>query len=81
MSIEWTPAAVASARRYLSDQNGMREIGTAVDALADDPYPPPPAGFHRGRYHRLRIGDYRVMYVVDDDVITVERVDFLARPG
>jgi mRNA-degrading endonuclease RelE of RelBE toxin-antitoxin system len=61
----------------MHDQNGMRAIGAAVVALAGDPYPPPPAGFHRGRYHRLRVGAYRVMYVVDDDVITVARVDRL----
>lgn len=79
MRIEWTPTAIASARRYLHDQVGMRTIGTAIAALADSPYPPPPDGFHRGRYHRLRAGSYRIMYVVDDNVITVERVDRLAR--
>jgi mRNA-degrading endonuclease RelE of RelBE toxin-antitoxin system len=51
----------------------MREITAAVASLADDPYPA--AGFHRGRYHRLRVGQYRILYVVDEDVITVERVD------
>jgi mRNA-degrading endonuclease RelE of RelBE toxin-antitoxin system len=30
---------------------------------------------HRGRYHRLRVGRYRVMYVIDGDSITIERVD------
>ena len=73
MKIRWSPAAAALARRYLRDQEGMRAIGAAVAALADDPYPP--EAFHRGRYHRLRVGQYRVMYVIDDDVITVERVD------
>ena len=77
MKIEWTPAAVASARRYMHDQDGMRSIGGAVAALADDPYPVPPEGFHRGRYHRLRTGAYRIMYVVDEDVISIERVDRL----
>ena len=76
MRIEWTPPAVASARRYMPDQDGMRAIGAAIAALADDPYPPPPVGFHRGRYHRLRVGLYRIMYVVED-VVTVERVDRL----
>ena len=54
----------------------MRAIGAAVAALAGDPFPP--EGFHRGRYHRLRAGAYRIQYVVDDDVITVERVDRVA---
>jgi hypothetical protein len=75
--IEWTPAAVTSARRYLHDQDGMRAVGAAIAALADDACPPPPNGFHRGRYHRLRAASYRIMYVIDDDVITVERVDHL----
>jgi mRNA-degrading endonuclease RelE of RelBE toxin-antitoxin system len=77
VKIEWTPAAVASARRYMHDQDGMRAIGAAVAALAGDPYPGPPGGFHRGRYHRLRSGAYRIMYVVDEGVITIERVDQL----
>jgi mRNA-degrading endonuclease RelE of RelBE toxin-antitoxin system len=51
----------------------MRAVGAAVAALAENPYPP--EGFHRGRYHRLRVGRYRVMYVIDGDVITIERVD------
>jgi mRNA interferase RelE/StbE len=76
--IEWAPSAVASTRRYLQDQDSMRAIGTEIAALGDDPYPPPPEGFHRGRYHRLRVGTYRIMYVIDEDVITIERVDRLA---
>jgi hypothetical protein len=56
-----------------NDQDGMRAIGVAVAGLADDPFPA--EGFHRGRYHRLRVGPYRVLYVVESDLITVERVD------
>lgn len=68
---------MTSARRYMPDQDGLRAIGAAVALLAEDPCPPPPEGFHRGRYHRLRSGDYRIMYVVEHDVITIERVDLL----
>lgn len=57
----------------MADQEGMLAIGAAVAGLAADPYPP--AGFHRGDYHRLRVGSYRVVYVIDGDVITIERVD------
>ena len=73
MKIRWSPAAAALARRYMRDQEAMRALGAAVTALADDPYPS--EAFHRGRYHRLRVGQYRVMDVIDGDVITVERVD------
>jgi mRNA-degrading endonuclease RelE of RelBE toxin-antitoxin system len=76
MKIEWSPAARASARRYMEDQDGLRAIGGAVAALAGNPYPP--EAFHRGEYHRLRVGLYRVVYMVDGDLITVEHVDRLA---
>jgi mRNA-degrading endonuclease RelE of RelBE toxin-antitoxin system len=57
----------------MSDQKAMPALGEAVAGLADNPYPA--KAFHRGEYHRLRVGPYRVIYVVDDDVITIERVD------
>ena len=73
MKIEWSLVARASARRYMGDQDGMRTIGLAIARLAESPYPPD--AFHRGDYHRLRVGPYRVVYVVEGDVITIERVD------
>lgn len=76
MKIEWSPTARASAHRYLADQDGMRAIGVAVADLASNPYPPD--AFHRGDYRRLRVGSYRVVYVIDGDLITIEWVDRLA---
>jgi hypothetical protein len=71
--IEWSPAAVRSARQYAADQDGMQAIGQAVARLAADPFPAD--AFHRGEYHRLRVGPYRVSYVVDGGVITISRVE------
>ena len=51
----------------------MRAVSVAVAALAVDPNPPD--AFIRGDYRRLRVGRYRVMYVVEDELITIERVD------
>jgi mRNA-degrading endonuclease RelE of RelBE toxin-antitoxin system len=65
--------AVVSAARFIADQDGMRDINAAVAALADDL--DPPDAFIRGSYRRLRVGAYRVMYAVDDDLVTVIRVD------
>ena len=62
----------------MDDQARLRAIGVAVARLADDPYPA--GAFHRGDYHRLRVGQSRVVYIVDDDLITVERVDRVHRP-
>ena len=57
------------------DQAGMRAVGVAVAALADDP--DPLEAFIRGDYRRLRAGRYRIMYVVEKDLITIERVDHI----
>jgi mRNA-degrading endonuclease RelE of RelBE toxin-antitoxin system len=75
MEVRWSERARASARQYMRDQDGLSAVGVAIAALADDPIPPPPDGFHRGDYHRLRVGPYRVHYVIDGDLITIERVD------
>jgi ParE toxin of type II toxin-antitoxin system, parDE len=60
----------------MEDQPGMRSIGSAVAALAADPYPAD--AFHRGDYHRLRVGRYRVVYILEEDLITIGRVDRVA---
>jgi hypothetical protein len=57
----------------VGDQDGIRGVGAAVSALAADPYPS--GAFHRGDYHRLRAGRFRVVYAVDGGLVTVVRVD------
>ena len=48
-------------------------VNQAVAALAENSEPPD--AFVRGGYRRLRVGDYRVLYEVEADVITIVRVD------
>jgi hypothetical protein len=46
MQIRWSDAGKTSARRFMrDDQDGLRAVGLAVLALADDPYPA--EAFHR----------------------------------
>jgi mRNA-degrading endonuclease RelE of RelBE toxin-antitoxin system len=71
--IDWSPTARATTRRYLDDQDGMRAVAAAVGGLAA--HPSPPDAFIRGDYRRLKVGPYRIMYVVDDGILTIERVD------
>jgi mRNA interferase RelE/StbE len=71
--IRWSEIAVASAARFIADQDGMHAVNTAVAALTAEP--DPPGAFIRGVYRRLRVGDYRVLYTVEGDLITVVRVD------
>jgi mRNA-degrading endonuclease RelE of RelBE toxin-antitoxin system len=35
----------------------------------------PADSFRWGDMHRLRVGRYRIMYVIEGDLITIERVD------
>ncbi len=58
-----------------ADRDGMRVIGAAVAALAKDPLPAD--GIHAGEYHRLRAGAYRAVYLSENDLTTVSRVDRL----
>ena len=76
MRITWEDGAKASFRSsVMRDQDGAVAVLAAIDALAGDPYPGPPAGFHRGEYNRLHVGPYRVSYYVTGDVISIDRVD------
>ena len=60
----------------LPDQQFLK-VDKAILALKEDPYPYPQAKKLKGEGNfRLRVGDYRVVYSVDEDqkLITVWRV-------
>jgi hypothetical protein len=48
--VEWSAGAQASALRFMRDQEGMRAIADAVDALLAGPYPL--GAFHAGEADR-----------------------------
>jgi mRNA-degrading endonuclease RelE of RelBE toxin-antitoxin system len=51
----------------------MRAIGAAIAQLSDDPYPP--EAFRWGEVLRLRVGQYRIMYTAEGDLVTILRVE------
>jgi mRNA interferase RelE/StbE len=68
--IELTPAAGRDFKRQ--PEAARRRIAPRIDALADEPRPSgvlPLTGMHG--YYRLRVGDYRVIYKVEDDHLLV----------
>lgn len=69
--ITWEPSATNQATRFLKeDPVGLAAVYEAVDALAETPRPP--GSFAYGaNLRRLRIGDYRVLYYIDDEVIHI----------
>ena len=67
------PSAVRQYRRL---QGSLRErIASAIDDLAVTPRPPGAAKLAGRDDYRVRVGDYRVVYAIDDD----ERLIIVAR--
>ena len=64
--------SLAITGRYLDDPAGLAEVLDALDTLADDVRPP--GSFHRGEYHRLRIGRYRVLYDITEETVLVRHI-------
>lgn len=65
---------VPRARRQLRalDPQAQRQLGPALQSLADDPRPAGVKALQGRRgYLRIRIGEYRVIYQVQDDVLLV----------
>jgi mRNA interferase RelE/StbE len=74
--VEWAPNAVTTASRFLDDPAGLAAVMEAVEALTTDPRPPGAVPW--GEVFRLHVGRYRVMYSIEDDVVTIDRVDRVA---
>ncbi|MFF7748837.1 type II toxin-antitoxin system RelE/ParE family toxin [Streptomyces sp. NPDC007971] len=69
--ITWEPEATNAAVRFLKDDpGGLAAVYEAVDALAEQPRPLNSTAYGPD-IRRLRVGDYRVLYVIDDAVIRV----------
>ena len=68
--IEFRPAALREMRRI--PKPFKPRVLTAIAALADTPRPPGsvrlqgPEGFHR-----VRVGDYRILYLIQDRVLLI----------
>ena len=72
--VAYTVTLRPQARRTLSRLDGpaRKAVAQAIDALADDPRPHGVRAIQGHRpYLRVRSGDYRVIYAVDDAARTV----------
>jgi mRNA interferase RelE/StbE len=66
-----------SARRELEalEANRVRRIWSRIEALATEPRPAGSRKLQGGQHHwRIRVGDYRVVYTVDDRARVVDVV-------
>lgn len=74
-SVEVTPRAVKDLAALPRDM--LLRVDARILALADDPRPPGSLKLtNMGGLHRVRVGDWRILYRIDDDdrVVEVARV-------
>ena len=72
-TVVWEPVAVDLATRFLADDpDGLRDLFTVVDALADEPRPPGVFPLGASGLFRLRVGLYRAVYETDEISRTVK---------
>jgi mRNA interferase RelE/StbE len=68
--IELSPAAVRQLKKL--DRSVLTQIAARIDSLADRPCP---HGCEKltgyDDLYRLRVGDYRIVYAVEDDLVLV----------
>lgn len=67
--VELRPAAVRALRRV--DPQDRGRLQGAITLLAQDPRPPSSRPLKGRPGYRVRVGDYRILYTVHDDVLLV----------
>ena len=67
--IEFRPAALRELRKI--DRSTQPRIQGAIALLAQDPRPPASRQLRGRDGYRLRVGDYRIIYTIDDGVLLI----------
>jgi len=72
-TVQILPVAVRRLRKLSPE--AIRRVQATIELLAEDPRPPAAKKLTGRPEWRVRTGDYRVLYRVQDDVLTVVVVD------
>ena len=67
--IEVRPAALKALRRI--HPNDQARVQGAIALLAQDPRPPGARALQGRPGYRVRVGDYRIIYAIHDDVLLI----------
>jgi mRNA interferase RelE/StbE len=67
--VELRPAAIRALRGVHPRDRGR--IQGAIRLLGEDPHPPAARKLQGRDGYRVRVGDYRILYVVHDDVLLI----------
>ncbi|MDE3147635.1 MAG: type II toxin-antitoxin system RelE/ParE family toxin [Acidobacteriota bacterium] len=67
--IEFRPAALRGLRKF--DRSTQPRIQGAIALLSQDPRPPASRKLRGRDGYRLRVGDHRIIYTIDDGVLLI----------
>lgn len=67
--VELRPAAVRALRKL--DRQVARRVHGAIALLAEDPRPPGARRLKAREGWRVRVGAYRIIYTIEDDVLLI----------
>jgi mRNA interferase RelE/StbE len=67
--VELRPAAIRALSRI--DHQDRDRIRGAIALLGEDPRPPSAKSLQGRPGLRVRVGDYRIFYTIDDDILVV----------
>lgn len=67
--IELRPATARALRKL--DPRVARRVHAAIALLAEDPRPPASRPLRGRPAWRVRVGDYRVIYTIEDDLLLI----------
>lgn len=80
--VTFETAAINSAAGFLADDAvGLQVALAAIDQLAEEPRPTESAPFGSPDIRRLRVGSYRVLYRIADDVVAVIHLGRAGKPS
>ncbi|HYX60163.1 MAG TPA: type II toxin-antitoxin system RelE/ParE family toxin [Streptosporangiaceae bacterium] len=74
LRVDYDERAISQASAFLDDPQGMRAVVDAIDRLAEDPRPTESFPYGSPDLRRLRVGRYRVLYEITEEVVAVRHI-------
>ena len=81
-ALEVTPPAARSLKRLRNDQPLLRRLDEAIRDLHSEPRPSgckKLVGKQFNNLYRIRVGDWRILYAIEDDRLVILILDVVGR--
>ncbi len=74
--MKWRVVFARSAEKEMRNLSGdvRKRLGRAIRQLEHDTFPPAPKLLKGREEFRLRVGEYRILYLVSTEVVTIAAV-------